>query len=147
MVQSLDLLLVQTLTRLDGERVRRSKAIGEIGGIDQRTGELDYSSAFSWDATTDEFNRSDSQLLDEIQTERGWNRSELLQEFRRRERFLMLLRELGIGDYRRFTALVNEYYADPEQVMERLERDVDVEVEVEVGLLEEAEDHEGPTEG
>ncbi|MFB6157401.1 MAG: type II/IV secretion system ATPase subunit [Haloferacaceae archaeon] len=137
MVQSLDLLLVQTLTRFEGERVRRSKAIGEIGDIDQRTGELDYSTAFSWDATNDEFQRSDSQLLDEIQTERGWSRSELLQEFRRRERFLLLLRELGVSDYRRFTALVNEYYADDEKVMDRLERDVDADVEVEVGLIDE----------
>ncbi|MFB6301868.1 MAG: type II/IV secretion system ATPase subunit [Haloferacaceae archaeon] len=139
MVQSLDLLLVQTLTRFEGERVRRSKAIGEIGDIDQRTGELDYSTAFSWDATNDDFNRSDSQLLDEIQAERGWSRSELLQEFRRRERFLALLRELGVSDYRRFTALVNEYYADAAQVMERLEREADTEVEVEVGLLDEGD--------
>ncbi|MFB6282261.1 MAG: type II/IV secretion system ATPase subunit [Haloferacaceae archaeon] len=138
MVQSLDLLLVQTLTRFEGERVRRSKAVGEIGGIDQRTGELDYSTAFSWNATEDEFDRSDSQLLDEIRAERGWSRSELLREFRRRQRFLELLRRLGVADYRRFTALVNEYYADPERVMGRLERDVDAdfEVEVEVGVLD-----------
>jgi flagellar protein FlaI len=137
MVQSLDLLLVQTLTRFEGERVRRSKAVGEIGGIDQRTGELDYSTAFSWNATEDTFERSDSQLLDEIQTERGWSRSELLREFRRRQRFLELLRRLGVADYRRFTALVNEYYADPDRVMERLERDVDAEFEVDVGMFDE----------
>ena len=139
MVQSLDLLLVQTLTRVGGERVRRSKAIGEIGGIDGRTGELDYSRAFSWDATADEFDRADSGLLDEIQSERGWSRSELLREFRRRERFLALLRLLGIADYRRFTALVNEYYADPDRVMDRLEADADGEVEVDVGLIDEPE--------
>jgi flagellar protein FlaI len=139
MVQSLDLLLVQTLTRVGGERVRRSKAIGEIGGIDGRTGELDYSRAFSWDATADEFDRADSGLLDEVQSERGWSRSELLREFRRRERFLALLRLLGIADYRRFTALVNEYYADPDRVMDRLEADADGEVEVDVGLIDEPE--------
>jgi flagellar protein FlaI len=120
MVQSLDLLCVQTLTRLDDQRVRRSKAIGEIGGIDQRTGELDYSRAFAWDADTDSFDRSDSTLLDEIQRERGWSRSRLLRELRDRERFLRSLHEHGISDYRRFTALVNEYYAHPEEVLDRL---------------------------
>ncbi|MFB6303294.1 MAG: type II/IV secretion system ATPase subunit [Haloferacaceae archaeon] len=139
MVQSLDLLLVQTLTRFEGERVRRLKAAGEIGGIDQRTGELDYSTAFSWNATEDEFKRSDSQMLDEIRAERGWNRSDLLREFRRRQRFLELLRRLGIADYRRFTALVNEYYADPERVMARLERDVEADFEVDVRMLDEGE--------
>ena len=121
MVQSLDLLCVQTLTRVDGGRVRRSQAIGEIGGIDQRTGELDYSRAFTWDAETDTFERSDSSLLDEIQRERGWTRTERKQEIRRRKRFLQLLSDVGTTDYREFTALVNEYYADPERVMDRLE--------------------------
>jgi flagellar protein FlaI len=126
MVQSLDLMLVQTLTRFDGERVRRSKTIGEIGGVDQRTGELDYSRAFSWDPADDEFDRGDSDLLDEIQTERGWSRADLRREFRRRERFLAALLDRDVRDYRRFTALVNEYYADAERVMERLERVADV---------------------
>jgi len=121
MVQSLDMLSIQTLTRSGDQRVRRAKTIGEIGGIDQRTGELDYSSAFEWDAETDEFSRNDSSLMEEIADERGWSRSELLREVRRRERFLELLRGLGVTDYRAFTALVNEYYADPERVMDRLE--------------------------
>jgi len=121
MVQSLDMLSIQTLTRSGDQRVRRAKTIGEIGGIDQRTGELDYSSAFEWDAETDEFSRNDSSLMEEIADERGWSRSELLREIRRRERFLELLRELGVTDYRAFTALVNEYYADSERVMDRLE--------------------------
>jgi flagellar protein FlaI len=121
MVQSLDLLSIQTLTRFDGERVRRSKFVGEIGGIDQRTGELDYSSSFRWDAESDSFSRNDSSLLSEIQAERGWSRSELLREIQRREQFLGGLQEHGVTDYRRFTALVNEYYADPERVTARLE--------------------------
>ncbi|WP_280586154.1 type II/IV secretion system ATPase subunit [Halorubrum sp. Boch-26] len=121
MVQSLDMLSIQTLTRSGDQRVRRAKTIGEIGGIDQRTGELDYSSAFEWDAEADEFRRNDSSLMAEIADERGWSRSELLREIRRRERFLELLRRLGITDYRTFTALVNEYYADPDRVMGRLD--------------------------
>ncbi|MFB6091529.1 MAG: type II/IV secretion system ATPase subunit [Haloquadratum sp.] len=125
MVQSLDLLCVQTLTRLGGERVRRSKAIGEIGEIDQRTGELDYSRAFSWQPDSDTFRRSDSNLIDEIQEEQGWSRTERQREIQRRERFLRLLVQLGTTDYRKFTALVNEYYADTERAMERLESAVD----------------------
>ncbi|ELZ27874.1 type II secretion system protein E [Halorubrum distributum JCM 9100] len=121
MVQSLDMLSVQTLTRSDDERVRRAKTIGEIGGIDQRTGELDYSSAFEWVPDTDSFRRNDSSLLEEIADERGWSRSELLREVRRRERFIELLSALGIDDYRTFTALVNEYYADADRVMEKLD--------------------------
>jgi len=129
MVQSLDMLSIQTLTRSGDQRVRRAKTIGEIGGIDQRTGELDYSSAFQWDPETDEFTRNDSSLMTEIADERGWSRSELLREVRRREQFLTLLRSLDVTDYRAFTALVNEYYADPERVMDQLEERTDGEVD------------------
>ena len=121
MVQSLDMLSIQTLTRFGGERVRRAKTIGEIGGIDQRTGELDYSSTFQWNAQSDEFRQNDSNLLDEIQDERGWSRSELLSELQNRRRFLSHLQSKGVTDYRMFTALVNEYYADSEATLERID--------------------------
>jgi flagellar protein FlaI len=121
MVQSLDMISIQVLTRKGEERVRRAKTIGEIGGIDQRTGELDYSAAFKWEADSDTVRRQDSSLLEEIQDERGWSRSELLEEIRDRERFLQFLQKRGITDYRAFTALINEYYAHPERVMERVE--------------------------
>ncbi|AUV83906.1 type II secretion system protein [Salinigranum rubrum] len=131
MVQSLDLLCVQTLTRFDGERVRRSKGIGEIGSIDQRTGELDYSNAFAWNAETDSFDRFDSTLLDDIRDDRGWTQTELRREMRNRERFLRFLAERGVNDYRTFTALVNEYYVHPDRVMQRVEEAREAEVPAE----------------
>jgi flagellar protein FlaI len=131
MVQSLDLLCVQTLTRFDGERVRRSKGIGEIGGIDQRTGELDYSNAFAWNAETDSFDRFDSTLLDEIRDDRGWTQTELRRELRNRERFLRFLADRGVNDYRTFTALVNEYYVHPDRVIQRVEEAHETEVPAE----------------
>jgi len=121
MVTSLDLLWVQVLTRSEGERVRRAKTLAEIEGIDQRTGELDYSTSFAWNAPEDTFSRRDSVLLEEIQEERGWTRSELLDELRNRKRFLAYLQAEAVSDYRRFTAMVRKYYADPEEVMERVD--------------------------
>ncbi|WP_323676468.1 type II/IV secretion system ATPase subunit [Halorubellus sp. PRR65] len=121
MVQSLDILCVQTLTRMDEERVRRNKTIAEIEGIDQRTGELDYSTAFTWSADDDQFSSSGSSLLDEVREDRGWSQEELLTELRNRRRFLEYLWERDITDYRRFTALINEYYAAPERALSRIE--------------------------
>ncbi|WP_267640078.1 type II/IV secretion system ATPase subunit [Haloarchaeobius amylolyticus] len=121
MVQSLDVLCVQTLTRLEGERVRRNKTIAEIEGIDQRTGELDYSTAFTWNANDDTFTSSGSEVLDEIRDERGWSQQEMLSELRNRRRFLEYLWEKDITDYRRFTAMINEYYADAERAMAQIE--------------------------
>jgi len=128
MVQSLDLLSVQTLSRFGDKRVRRAKTIGEIGRIDQRTGELDYSSAYVWNPTTDSFSRNDSRLIDEIQDERGWSRSELLEEIRNRERFLEFLQKKEVTGYREFTALINEYYSEPKKVLSRI-ADADTQIE------------------
>jgi flagellar protein FlaI len=121
MVSSLDILCVQVLTRSEGERVRRARTIAEIEGIDQRTGELDYSNTYTWDANDDTFEGSNSELLEEIREERGWSRSELLRELRNRRRFLRYLWDEDVTDYRRFTAMVNKYFADAEQVMADIE--------------------------
>ncbi|WP_459194177.1 type II/IV secretion system ATPase subunit [Halosimplex sp. J119] len=121
MVQSLDVLSVQVLTRSNGERVRRAKTVSEIEGIDQRTGELDYSNTYSWDGTSDTFERNNSELLEEIREEQGWTRAELMREFRNRRRFLAYLRQHDITDFRRFTAMVNKYYADPGEVVDMID--------------------------
>jgi flagellar protein FlaI len=126
MVQSLDILCVQTLTRFDDERVRRNKTTAEIEGVDQRTGELDYSRTFQWDATADSFDQGNSQLMEEIRDERGWSRAELREELANRREVLQYLWDNGINDYRWFTATVNAYYADPEAVLERVRTDASV---------------------
>ncbi|RBI61154.1 type II secretion system protein [halophilic archaeon] len=125
MIQSLDILSIQTLTHVGDERVRRNKVIAEIEGIDQRTGDLDYSTTFSWNPGDDAFRKRDSEVLDEIRESHGWSRSELLEELRDRKLVLQYLRENDVTDYRRFTAMVNEYYADPERVVERVSDDIE----------------------
>ncbi|MFB6298337.1 MAG: type II/IV secretion system ATPase subunit [Salinirussus sp.] len=122
MVSSLDILCVQVLARSGGERVRRIRTLAEIEGIDQRTGELDYSDTYTWDPTTDDFSENNSELLEEIRTQEGWSQSELLQELKNRRKFLRYLQRNGVTDYRRFTALVNKYYVDPEGVLERIDQ-------------------------
>jgi len=123
MVQSLDILSVQVLTRSQGERVRRTRSLAEIEGIDQRTGELDYSETYTWSSADDEFSDSNSDLLDEIRGENGWSQSELLTELRNRRRFLEYLQTRGVDDYRRFTTMVNKYYADSEAVMAMIDEE------------------------
>ena len=118
LVQSVDCLLVQTQQRLDGRRVRRARTIGELRGVDDRTDELDYASAFEWEPATDSFARYDSDLLDSIRDERGWSETALRQEFQHRVEFLRTLAKQDVTDYQQFTALVGDYYAAPEGVSE-----------------------------
>jgi hypothetical protein len=110
MVQSLDVLVVQTLARFGGERVRRASDVAEIEGIDQRTGEQDYASAYSWTPTDDSFSEGSRNLMDESREERGWSQRDLLSEMRRHRRFLKFLWDEEVTQYRRFTATVNRCY-------------------------------------
>jgi flagellar protein FlaI len=121
MVTSLDILWVQVLTESGGERVRRARVISEIEGIDQRTGELDYSNTYLWNSTEDSFRENNSTVLEKIREDRGWSQSELLAELRDRRRFLNFLQHEDITDYRRFTAMVNKYYTDSKEVMAHIE--------------------------
>jgi flagellar protein FlaI len=121
MVQSLDVLCVQALARFGNERVRRADTIAEIEGIDQRTGELDYTGAYRWNSGTDSFESGSQGLMEEIRTERGWSQSDLLRELKRRRRFLEFLQERGVTQYRQFTAMVNRYHVAPDEVMDRIE--------------------------
>ncbi|MCH7659589.1 MAG: type II/IV secretion system ATPase subunit [Euryarchaeota archaeon] len=120
MIQSLDVLCIQTLTRVGDERVRRTETIAEIDGIDGRTGELDYSRAYRWRPETDSFERNDGRVTDSIRKAEGWSQSELRSELDRRKEFLETLSANEITDFRRFSGLVNAYYADPETARERI---------------------------
>jgi flagellar protein FlaI len=130
MIQSLDILSVQTISHSDGERVRRTRELAEIVGIDQRTGDLDYQSVFTWDPAEDEFSSSigQSRILAEIKEEQGWSQLQLQRELRNRKRVLAYARSKDVTDYQTFTAIVNEYYSDPEGVLDRIDDELDGEV-------------------
>ncbi|MES3516913.1 MAG: type II/IV secretion system ATPase subunit [Natronomonas sp.] len=123
MIQSLDILSVQRQARVDGKRVRRSKRIVEIAGIDQQTNDLNYSELYEWDIATDTFNEAytDSDVLDRIAETKGWSTRELREEFQRRKRVLSHLVDLEVSNIERFTRIINQYRIDPDSVMEWIE--------------------------
>ena len=130
MIQSLDILSVQTISHIGGERERRTREVSEVVGIDQRTGDLDYQSTFAWQPAQDQFrNRvGQSQVLEEIREEHGWSHMELEQEFRNRKRVLRYAQQKDITDYQTFTTIVNEYYADADRVLDRVADELDEDV-------------------
>lgn len=122
MIQSLDILCVQRLVRSQGERVRRNDVLAEIKDVDQRTGDLDYTSVFNWDADSDTFKGSakKSDLLESIQDDLGYSRTELLRELQQRKDILEHLLENDVSNYKTFTSIVNEYYFSPDTVIDRI---------------------------
>lgn len=127
MIQSLDILSIQRISHIGGNRVRRTQTIGEILDVDQRTGDLDYMNVFQWDPTEDRFqdDSEQSHLLEQIRKEHGWSKTDLRRELRNRRQVLKYAREKNVTDYQRFTAIVREYYSNPNAVLERIDREAD----------------------
>lgn len=123
MVTSLDVLCVQRLLKVDGERERRNAEIAEIEGVGTREDSLEYSSTFEWNPKTDTFDSKGSSLVEEIQDETGKTYTEIQQEIKRREIILEYLVEVGLDNYREFTRIINQYYVAPQKVIEMIEKD------------------------
>lgn len=122
MIEALDILCIQLLTRRGEERVRRNRQLAEINEIDNRTGELSYSEKFEWRPESDEFTHmlGTSEVLDDIRESRGWSHSDLQRELRNRRWVLEFMWENDITDYRQFTSVVNEYYSEPDRVLKEV---------------------------
>ncbi|MFB6361648.1 MAG: type II/IV secretion system ATPase subunit [Halobacteriales archaeon] len=121
MIRSLDILSVQTIHHRGGERWRRARELTEIVGVDQRTGDLDYTTVFEWEPSDDRFrkNLGQSQVLEVVAERRGWTGAELRRELRERQRILRFARLRDLTDYEPFTALVTDYYTDPDPLLAR----------------------------
>lgn len=122
MLQALDIVSVQVLSRRGDERLRRTRVLSEIAGIDQRTGDINSNQLFEWDAADDSIKQmGNSVVLDEIRQDKGESRSEVMKEVDNRRKVLRQMVDEGIDDYKEFTRLVREYYTHPDEVMDEME--------------------------
>jgi flagellar protein FlaI len=123
MMKALDIVSVQLLTRKEGgdERIRRTRELTEIAGIDSRTGDINSNRLFDWDAATDEARRrGDSVVVDEISDTMGVSRNQILVELDNRRKFLRRMVDDEVDDYREFTRRIRDYYANPHDEIEEV---------------------------
>ncbi|MDD2439410.1 MAG: type II/IV secretion system ATPase subunit [Methanosarcinaceae archaeon] len=122
MMQALGVISIQMQTYVDEVRVRRTKTIVEITGLDARTGSLRINELYKWDPLTDTYKSTeDSYVLNEIQKARGWTLQKLREEFQNRERILAYMAEKELRDYVSLSLIVQLYSTNPELIMESIE--------------------------
>ncbi len=122
MMQALGVISIQMQTYVNEVRVRRTKTIVEITGLDARTGSLRINELYSWDPQHDTFKRAgDSYVLNEIMRARGWNPDKLFKEFQEREKILAYMAENNMRDYVSISLIVHMYATNPGLVMEAVE--------------------------
>lgn len=127
MIGALDIISIQLLTRVGDNRVRRTDALVEIAGIDDRTDDINFVELFEWSAESDSISQTgNSTVLEDICDERGIQMSRVRRELQNRERVLRYLQQQDVTGYKEFTRTIHEYYAAPDRVLDRIDQPASV---------------------
>ncbi|RQG99671.1 ATPase, T2SS/T4P/T4SS family [Natrarchaeobius oligotrophus] len=118
MFTALDLVSIQTQTRVHGSKVRRNKSLTEINHYEAEHDEINVQDVYQWQAETDEFLKmGDSNTLEEIQFDRGWSTEKLEDELFKREVILAYLIKNELNTYAEVAATVQAFINDPETIL------------------------------
>ncbi|WP_181685616.1 type II/IV secretion system ATPase subunit [Halorhabdus salina] len=115
---ALDLVSIQTQTRVQGRKVRRNKTLTEINEYSPENDEINVRDVYQWQAESDQFlQMGSSSTLEEIKFDRGWDQDTLDEELFMRKVVLAHLIERGLNTYTEVAATVQAFINDPETIM------------------------------
>ncbi len=124
LLSALDVISVQVQARVGGKRVRRTKQLSEIVGLDPHTQEILTNEVFRWVPKDDSFKYSGvSYVLERIQVEQGKTSEDMRRELENRVEIIKYLIRHDIRDFRDVGGIVATYYKDPDEVMEIIRSD------------------------
>jgi flagellar protein FlaI len=121
---ALDLVSIQTQTRVQGRKVRRNKTLTEINEYSAENDEINVRDVYQWQAETDQYlQMGNSNTLEEIKFDRGWNQETLDEELFMRKVVLSYLINNGINTYTQVAATVQAFINDPDTIMTLIAND------------------------
>jgi flagellar protein FlaI len=121
---ALDLVSVQTQTRVRGQRVRRNRSITEINRYDPENDEINVNDVFQWEPENDTYRKTaESSTLDEIKFDRGWTQLELDRKMQERRILLAYLIDNDLNQYAQVAATVQAYINDPDTILTLIAND------------------------
>ncbi len=122
LLPALEACCIQIQTRINGQRVRRTKQVVEIVGIDPNSMEIITNEVFRWDPATDDFVFSGkSYVLEKIMVKINYSQDEMRRELRTRKRILewMVLNDIRKSD--QVSQIITEYYVRPNEILARVD--------------------------
>ena len=126
MMQSLDIVLLQTMLKMNDKNVRRSKEIVEVITVDAETREFLTNSVFKWDSTSDRFiYTGKSFILEKIREQIDLSKDAMSQEIKNRERILQWMTKYDIRDFSEVGRIVSMYKEKPKEIMKIIENPPD----------------------
>jgi flagellar protein FlaI len=121
LLEALDVVAVQIQTRVGGKRVRRTKQITEIVGLDPNTREILTNEVFHWEPAGDEFVFSGvSYSLERIAAESGLTSEQILDEMEDRKKVIEWMVKQDIREYKLVAHIVTTYFFDKEKVLAKV---------------------------
>ncbi|WP_246987841.1 type II/IV secretion system ATPase subunit [Halorientalis marina] len=121
---ALDLVSIQTQTRNDGQKVRRNKTLTEINEYSAEHDEINVRDVYQWQAETDTFiQMGQSNTLEEIKFDRGWNQEKLDEELFKRKVVLAYLINNNINTYQQVAATLQAFINDPDTIITLIAHD------------------------
>ncbi|GGJ00237.1 hypothetical protein GCM10008995_07600 [Halobellus salinus] len=123
MFTALDLVSVQTSTRVQGNKVRRNKSLTEINHYDAENDEINVQDVYQWQAEGDEFLKmGSSNTVEDIKFDRGWTHAELNEAKFKRRVVLAYLIDRGLNTYTQVAATLQAFINDEETIIALMAR-------------------------
>ncbi len=112
LLDSLDIIPIQRMIKVENKLIRRCTKIIEITGVDFETESLMTNELFRWRPDEFEFT-GESKVLLKIMERLGKSGEELSEEFIRRRHVLEGMQRRGMSDFRSLNKVLFEYNVDP----------------------------------
>ena len=120
MLQSLDVVSLHIITKVNNKRARRCKQVIEIIDIDPTTKEILTNEVFRWDPVEDKFVYSGkSYILERIRAEKDYSRDQITNELQSRMKLIEHMNNANIREFREVANLVSKYNESPEETLKK----------------------------
>jgi flagellar protein FlaI len=124
MLQTLDIVCIQVISRVKNKRARRCKQIIEIIDIDPTTKEILTNEVFRWDPIEDKFIYSGkSYILERIRAEKDISREGMIGEIKNRTTLLDWMNKNNIREFKKVATVVAQYADNPADVMKKIKNE------------------------
>ena len=125
MLQSLDIVCIQTISRVKNKRVRRCKQIIEIIDIDPTTKEILTNEVFRWDPIKDEYQYTGkSYILDQIRVKKNMQHEAITEELKQRAKVLNWMVRNNIKLFDEVATITAGYLENPTETMQKIAAEV-----------------------
>jgi len=121
MLQTLDIVIIQVISRVKNKRARRCKQIIEIIDIDPTTKEILTNEVFRWDPIEDKFVYSGkSYILERIRAEKDISREGMITEIKNRTMLLDWMNKNNIREFKKVATIIAQYTDNSTEVMKKI---------------------------